>query len=279
MAWYRLEGRHDLPWRRTRDPYAVVISEVMLQQTQVERVLPYYSAWLARWPDFEALAEASPADVIEQWAGLGYNRRAVNLHRLAVSVVERFGGRLPRDEAELRALPGIGPYTASAVRSFAFEESTAVMDTNVGRALARVFCGAATVRDAGEPAVAAVAGAVLPPSSARDHNLALMDLGAMLCRARSPECGGCPVAAWCAWRLAGQPAGGSSTGRTERFEDTVRFARGRIVDALRGGVEMTTEGLAQVLPVAHSARVGAYLEALQRDGLVERDGRVWRLPR
>lgn len=278
MVWYRANGRHALPWRLTRDAYAVVLSEIMLQQTQVERVLPSYDAWLERWPTFESLAAATLAEVIEQWAGLGYNRRAVSLQRLAQAVVSQHQGRLPRDEAVLRALPGIGPYTASSVRSFAFEERTAVVDTNIGRVLARIFAGTATAGDAGAAQVRRIATDVLPRRSVRDHNLALMDLGAVVCRARSPECARCPVARSCTWQLEGQPVGARSVAPGERFEDTARFARGRIVDALRGGISMSAYELGALLPDQHRRRVEDYLGALRRDGLVEAVGDRWRLP-
>ena len=278
MRWYHAEGRHALPWRLTCDPYAVLISEVMLQQTQVDRVLPYYEAWLARWPGFNALSEASPAEVIEQWAGLGYNRRALALHRLAVSVTHDYGGELPRDEAALRALPGIGPYTASAVRSFAFEERTSVIDTNIGRVLGRVFSGTATMAEAGQTAVAGAAESLLPRRNAREHNLALMDLGAMVCRARGPVCEACPLVAMCAWHARGRPEAERPPHTTERFEDSARFARGRIVDALRRVPVLSDAELVAILPGRHSERVHIYLRALERDGMVEHTGAGWRLP-
>ncbi|HEX4747595.1 MAG TPA: hypothetical protein VFU99_12020 [Gaiellaceae bacterium] len=167
LAWYREHAR-DLPWRRTRDPYAILVSEVMLQQTQVDRVVPRYLAWLERWPRVEALAEASPADVIREWQGLGYNRRAVNLHR-AARVVARDGW--PDD---LTALPGVGPYTAAAVRCFAFGEDVVPVDVNVERVQRRT-------------------GKAFSADSAQ----ALMDLGATICLARIPRCGACPLAREC----------------------------------------------------------------------------------
>lgn len=280
MRWYRANGRHALPWRETRDPYAVLISEVMLQQTQVERVLPYYKAWLARWPTFEALAAATAAEVIRQWSGLGYNRRALNLHRLAQAVVAGHGGALPRDEERLRALPGIGPYTASAVRSFAFEERTTVVDTNIARVLARSIACQPNAAVAGPPLLAKIAEGLLPGRNVRDHNLALMDLGAMHCRARNPICGGCPVAGICSWQLAGCPEDEATTSAARRpFAETARFARGRIIDALRSAPSLRTDALTALLPVIHRDRVRIYLEALERDGLIERDEHgAWRLP-
>ena len=278
MRWYRANGRHLLPWRLTRDPYAVLVSEVMLQQTQVDRVLPYYERWLERWPTFAALAEASPADVIREWKGLGYNRRALNLHRLAVEVTARHGGGLPRDPVVLRALPGIGPYTASAVRSFAWEERVPVADTNIARVLARVCAGAASQRELTASALAALAADELPARTPRDHNLAVMDLGAMVCHARAPKCDGCPVAHWCAWRSAGHPTGAIAARRLPVFETTARFARGRIIDALREA-SATGDELRSMLPATHQPKVADYLEALAADGLVVKDANgAWSLP-
>ncbi len=278
MAWYRENGRHGLPWRLTRDPYAVLVSEVMLQQTQVERVLPYYSAWLVRWPTFAALAAATPADVIREWRGLGYNRRALNLHRVAVVVTREHGRQLPRDSATLLRLPGIGPYTASAVRSFAREEPVAVADTNIARTLARVVLGKPSQRDVMPRTIAEVATSLLPPSGTRDHNLALMDLGALVCVARAPRCGECPLAGLCAWRAAGHPATATARQPAPKFEHTARFARGRIIDALRAAPATAAE-LAAMLPPSHAARTGGYLASLERDALVVRaSGDLWSLP-
>lgn len=277
MAWYRTHGRHDLPWRLTRDPYAVVVSEVMLQQTQVARVLPYYHEWLERWPTFGALAEASPAEVIRAWRGLGYNRRGLNLHRLARVVVAEHGGTLPRELSGLRRLPGIGHYTASALCSFAFEQPVAVADTNIARVIARVALGAANQRELPARQVSSVLEGLLPRRAVRDHNLALMDLGAMVCSARSPACGSCPVAEQCRWRANGMPEVAAIRTPAPRFEATARFARGRIIDALREAPATGSE-LAAMLPPRHAASVAAYLASLERDGLVEREGGAWRLP-
>jgi A/G-specific adenine glycosylase len=178
LAWYAANGR-DLPWRRTRDPYAILVSEVMLQQTQVPRIVPRYEEWLERWPTAEALAAATPADVIRAWAGLGYNRRAVNLHRCAQRVAEL--GGFPREPAELRKLPGIGPYTAAAIACFAFGAQVAAPDTNAVRVLERL----------GRP------GAAPPEGRAYEWNQALFDLGREVCIARRPRCGQCPLADGC----------------------------------------------------------------------------------
>ncbi|MFN0146853.1 MAG: A/G-specific adenine glycosylase [Dehalococcoidia bacterium] len=278
LAWYAANGRHGLPWRLSRDPYAVLVSEVMLQQTQVERVVPYYVRWLDRWPGVATLAAASPADVIREWAGLGYNRRALHLHRAAVAVAGS-GGEVPVELAALAALPGVGPYTASAVACFAGERAVPVIDTNIGRVLARVIGGVATARQLAQGEVEALArGLVTGSGDARAQNLALMDLGAMVCGARSPACGVCPLITACRWRKAGYPAGPDRPARLPAFETTARFARGRIVDALRRAPELTAADLAARLPGDHAVRVPAYLAQLERDGLVEPRGEAWRLP-
>jgi len=270
--WYAREGRHDLPWRRTRDAYAVLVSEVMLQQTQVERVLPYYEAWLDRWPSAEALAAAPPAEVLRAWSGLGYNRRALALQRAAASL-----GATALDVTALRRLPGVGPYTAAAVACFAGERRVALADTNIARVIARAVLGLATA--AGKSAaVGDAAAGLLPQRAAREHNLALMDLGAVVCRGRTPDCGACPLARMCAWRRAGFPTVlGKPRAARPRFEATARWARGRIVDRLRAGWATGTE-LGTLVTPAHAGRLDAYLAALERDGLIESVDAGWRLP-
>lgn len=278
MRWYRVAGRHTLPWRLTRDPYAVLIAEVMLQQTQVDRVLPYYAAWLERWPTPRSLAQASIGDVIRAWGGLGYNRRAVSLHRATV-VIEDGGGHVPRERSELLALPGVGTYTASAIASFAFEERVPVADTNIARVLARAVQGVASPRELGVRQVAATTLFLLPLRGARDHNLALMDLGALICTARGPACPECPVRESCAWREAGYPASAAPSRPAPRFEGTARFGRGRIIDALRTAESLSEAELAELLPEEHRPWVPRYLSALQREGMAEQTAvEDWRLP-
>ena len=278
--WYRLQGRHQLPWRLTRDPYAVLVSEVMLQQTQVERVVPYYEGWLARWPDARTLAAASPADVIRAWGGPGYNRRAVQLHRAVCAIVEANGGAVPTEPASLARLPGIGPYTAAAVACFAGGRREVVLDTNVARVVARGWLGVPDHRNVAPRTVRDAAEALLPWVGARDHNLALMDLGAMVCRAREPRCEACPLRDGCEWRGAGYLLSGSASQRTRppRFEETTRFARGRILQLLRTDERLTAEEIAAELPAPHRRRCGEYLAALERDGLVTRHRGAWTLP-
>ena len=294
-AWYARNARV-LPWRGIADPYAILVSEVMLQQTQVERVIPKYHAFLEAFPTFRALADAQPADVIRLWAGMGYNGRAVRLHRLAKEVVEHYHGELPRTAAELRRLPGIGPYTAAAIASFAFGEPGAVLDTNIYRVLSRAVHGVdAPSREAIHP----LAESLLPkpgsPITPADWHQALMDVGATLCTVRQPRCMLCPLRPHCAaaphLQSGSEPALAETSvpyaPRQSRFQGSARYFRGRIVDHLRKqpdtGVEEST--LETVLRNAEAASgapcpiaLSDLLAALERDGLIHReDGRV-RLP-
>jgi A/G-specific adenine glycosylase len=247
LDWYAREAR-DLPWRRTRDPYAILVSEVMLQQTQVARVVPRYLAWLERWPTAAALAAAPVADVLAEWVGLGYNRRALRL-REACAVVAREGW--PED---LRTLPGIGPYTAAAVGAFAFGRDELPVDTNVRRVLERTgFVPAQTPPELGQ---------------------ALMELGAVVCRAREAACGACPVAAaGCAsaGAVAIAPRGRAGDGvARERFEDSNRWVRGRVVEALAAGSALP-EGI-------ELERLERAIASLVADGLVVRGDQGLSLP-
>ena len=294
-AWYARNARV-LPWRGVADPYAVLVSEIMLQQTQVERVIPKYRAFLDAFPTLRALADAQPADVIRLWAGMGYNGRAVRLHKLAREVVERHDGELPRTVDELRKLPGIGPYTAAAVASFAFGEPVAVLDTNIYRVLSRAVHGiTAPSRDAIHP----LAESLLPkpdsPISPADWHQALMDIGATLCTARQPRCMLCPLHALCAaaphLQSGSDPALAEASipyaPRQSRFQGSARYFRGRIVDYLRkqpdaGVKESALETILRNAETASGAPCPVsllhLLAALERDGLIRRgDGRV-RLP-
>jgi A/G-specific adenine glycosylase len=241
LAWYAAH-RRDLPWRLTTDPYAILVSEVMLQQTQVARVIPRYKAWLERWPTASSLAEASIADVLSAWVGLGYNRRALRL-REACAVVAEHGW--PEDLTEL---PGVGAYTAAALGAFAFGRDTVALDTNVRRLFARL-------------------GRELAPRPGEGplFNQATIELGALVCVARSPRCDACPLAQGCAWEGDAEPERRASV----RFEDTDRWVRGRVVAALAAG---------ERLPQIAAERLERVLDGLVRDGLVERDGAVVRLP-
>jgi A/G-specific adenine glycosylase len=197
LAWYRQHGR-DLPWRRTRDPYHILVSEIMLQQTQVDRVLPKYREWLEKYPSLEALAGAPEDDVTMAWRPLGYNIRPRRLHAIARESVTRYGGRLPSDEETLRSFKGIGAYTAGAVLSFAFGQRAAILDTNVARVLFRVFVGAGNPKSHQmRRRLWEISRTVLPHRHVFDFNQALMDFGATMCTARKPRCSECPLRAGC----------------------------------------------------------------------------------
>ena len=188
-----------LPWRETSDPYHILVSEIMLQQTQVDRVLPKYEEWLEKYPSFEALAQAPESDVTQTWYPLGYNIRPKRLHAIAREAVATYGGRLPSDEATLLTFKGIGAYTAGAIRSFAFRQRAAILDTNVARVLFRVFIGGGDAKaHATRKRLWAISAALVPRRRAFDFNQGLMDFGAMLCTARKPKCLICPLTSQCA---------------------------------------------------------------------------------
>ncbi len=235
-AWYASNAR-DLPWRQpATGPWAVMVSEFMLQQTPVSRVLPAYAAWLARWPDAPALASATAGDAVRQWGRLGYPRRALRLHACAQVITERHGGEVPDSLADLRALPGVGAYTAAAVASFAFGQRHPVLDTNVRRVLARLVNGAEPDgRSAASVAEVALAEDLLPPQDERraaTWSVALMELGALVCTASRPACARCPVAAGCSWRRSGSPAA-TSRRKPQRYEGSDRQCRGALLAVLR----------------------------------------------
>lgn len=197
LAWYRANGR-DLPWRKTGDPYHILVSEVMLQQTQVDRVLPKYREWLERYPSLAHLAQAPLDDVAQTWRPLGYNVRPRRLHAIARESVTRYGGTLPSDEATLLSFKGIGAYTAGAIRSFAFRQRAAILDTNVARVLFRVFVARGDPKaHAMKRGLWAISAALVPRKHVFDFNQGLMDLGATVCTARKPRCPGCPMRKLC----------------------------------------------------------------------------------
>jgi A/G-specific adenine glycosylase len=209
LAWYARHGR-DLPWRRTRDPYRVLVSEIMLQQTQVERVIPKYHEFLTRYPTLGALAAARPREVRRVWYPLGYNVRPLRLHQIAREAVARYGGRLPDSPDGLRALPGVGPYTAGAVLTFAYGRDAALIDTNVRRVLTRVFVGPRRARRLrGDRMLWDLATRLVPRGRGYDFNQALMDFGATWCRPRRPRCPVCPMRRSC----ESYPVPGSVNGR------------------------------------------------------------------
>ena len=195
LKWYREHGR-DLPWRRTSDPYRILVSEVMLQQTQVNRVIPKYHEFLERYPTLRDLAAAEPREVREVWYPLGYNIRPYRLQSIACEAVERYGAKIPKDSSKLQAMKGIGRYTAGAIRSFAFHEDAPILDTNVMRVLHRVFCGTGDPK-AKKAKLWAMSAELIPKGKGYDFNQALMDFGAIVCTARNPCCLLCPMHTFC----------------------------------------------------------------------------------
>jgi len=277
LGWFNEHAR-DLPWRRTRDPYAILVSEVMLQQTQVDRVLPYYTRFLERFPTVEDLANAATSDVIRIWSGLGYNRRAVNLQRAARAVVDELGGSFPDDPADLKKLPGIGAYTAGAIAAFAYEQDVAFLDTNMRRVVSRVIFGSESARES--DAIEA-AHALVPPGHGWTWNQALIEFGALHCTARRPACILCPLREECAayptMQVALQRKSSSTRqAKTEPFESTSRFYRGRIVEALRALPADEPAGI-PLVELGSKVREGFtsenlpwlrdLVDGLQRDGL------------
>jgi A/G-specific adenine glycosylase len=277
LDWYAAGGRQ-LGWRRTRDPYAILVSEIMLQQTQAERVEPAWRAFLGRFPTAAALAAAPLADVLTAWRGLGYNRRALNLHRCAATIVERHASSVPDDLAALRALPGIGDYTARAVLVFAFGHRIAPVDTNVARVLARLIAG----RALGRVEAQRLADELVPAHAPAAWTHALMDLGARVCTARSPRCGECPVWASCAWQARGGPdpaAQGEHRPRPQgRFAGSDRFHRGRLVDALRAGPVPRAQLATACAAHGCAEKAERIAAALVADGLAEWSGEELHLP-
>lgn len=273
-AWWQINAR-DLPWRFDRTtPWGVLVSEVMSQQTQMSRVVPYWQTWMQVWPDAAALADATTAEVITAWGRLGYPRRALRLQECARVVRDQYDDQLPRTYDELISLPGIGDYTASAVLSFAFGKRIAVIDTNIRRVLSRVFLGVESLGGAARPAERELAARVLPVHDAQSvtWNQSVMELGAVVCTAKQPLCETCPVSAQCAFLAAGRPGLGERRTRPrQRFAGTDRQVRGLVLDALRK--------LPQKQSVLDRARIESLwndhvqldqcLASLDNDGLIE----------
>ncbi|MCR2764767.1 A/G-specific adenine glycosylase [Microbacterium sp. zg.B48] len=279
IGWYRQNAR-DLPWRRPGFPaWGVLVSEFMLQQTPVSRVVPHLEAWLARWPDPASLASDAPSAAVAQWANLGYPRRALWLHRAATEIVTRHGGVVPSDVDTLLALTGIGDYTARAVAVFAYGARHPVVDTNTRRVLARAVHGRA---HPGPPARRDLADMeeILPDSleGSAIVNAAAMELGALVCTARVPRCRLCPLAEHCAWRLAGYPDTGDLRRRQARFEGSDRQTRGAVLKMLRDAASHTLP-LCEVLPDWPDPRQrDRAIDSLVADGLAEATEGMLRLP-
>lgn len=268
LAWFDA-GRRDVPLRRVRDPYAILVSEIMAQQTQIGRAAATWDSFMARFPTVEALARAAPASVIREWRGLGYNRRALNLRRAARLIVTEHGGQVPSDPDVLQRLPGIGPYTARAVAAFAFGRAVGPVDTNVRRVLGRIVGGA---RQPAARDLQALADDVTPAARPADWTHALMDLGATVCRPARPRCGECPARAWC--RFASEPVAPDVVPAGRRglsFTTTSRWLRGRLLDRLRDAPDEAWVQIAGPLGVHDAEAIDRALRAMAGDGLVERD--------
>lgn len=282
LEWWAAEGRHDLPWRHTRDPWAVLVSEVMLQQTQAARVKERFGDFLHRFPSPAATAQATAGEVIDAWSGLGYNRRAVSLHRAAAQICGHHRGRVPGTLAELMALPGVGPYTARAVLVFAFGRDLGLVDATAGRVVARALAG----RPLAPAEAQAVADAAVPADRGWEWGQAVFDLGALVCRRRQPACGACPVRARCAWAMAAfaapDPAAGSAgeSGPQSPLAGSFRQGRARLVTRLRSGPIGANEMADGAGWPDDPDRAAAAAASLVRDGLAARDGAGGlRLPR
>lgn len=278
--WFRRTAR-DLPWRaEDRTAWGVLVSEVMLQQTPVVRVEPVWREWMGRWPAPADLAAAPTADVLRAWGRLGYPRRALRLQDCARAVVERHGGEVPTGEDALRALPGVGEYTAAAVTAFAHGRRAVVVDTNVRRVLARAVEGVALPAPSYTAAERRLAHATAPADddAATLWAAASMELGALVCTARAPRCGACPVADLCAWRRAGRPVDAhAGRRRTQAWAGTDRQVRGRVMGLLREAPgPVLRDVVAGSWPDA--AQLDRCVASLVEDGLVEQDGEAYRLP-
>jgi A/G-specific adenine glycosylase len=274
-AWYRPRSE-GYPWRRDGiGPYAILVSEVMLQQTQAARVAAAFDGFLRRFPTVSSLAAAAPADVLRAWSGLGYHRRAVALHEAARTIVRVHGGEVPGDPEALQHLPGVGPYTASAVAAIAFGRPVVAIDVNVRRVASRVVLGR-ELEDRDDPRIAAAARVLLDRRDPASWNQAMMDLGREVCRP-TPRCEGCPLEPWCRFRSAGRPGRSAPAQKQSPFEGSNRQVRGRIVAVLR---ERPSAGLSSLGAATGfgADRVGSAVTALVRDGIVERRGRSFRLP-
>ncbi|WP_308220833.1 A/G-specific adenine glycosylase [Microbacterium sp. CIAB417] len=281
--WYRSEAR-DLPWRRPEfheayGAWGVLVSEFMLQQTPVARVIPHLEAWLKRWPTPTAMALATPAEVVTQWANLGYPRRALWLHGAAIAVAERHDGVVPRDVEALLALPGIGDYTARAVAVFAYGDHHAVVDTNTRRVLTRAVGGAAQPGSPSRRDLATMADALpAEPAESALFNAAMMELGAVVCTARSPRCEHCPIRRECRWLAAGRPAGEDTRRRQARYEGSDRQARGAVLRTLRDAAPAGVPQVSVIPDWPDPVQRDRAIDSLIADGLAEASDGFLSLP-
>lgn len=282
LTWFDTRGR-TFPFRGVSDPYAILVSETMAQQTQIARASAKCTSFLARFPTVDALARAAPAEVLREWRGLGYNRRALNLHRAARVIVSEHGSRVPNDLAALERLPGVGTYTARAVAALAFGRAVGPVDTNVRRVLGRIVGGAESPSDRDLQEIADAAAASGRPA---DWTHALMDLGATICRPTRPQCAGCPARTWCQFAATGTAV--SRTGprispatRRPSFHTTARWLRGRLLDRLRDAPGEEWVQLVGPVGVHDAYAIGTALRDMAAEGLVERhptDPLLARLP-
>jgi A/G-specific adenine glycosylase len=275
LAWFDETGR-DLPWRSDPHPWRVMVSEFMLQQTPVARVLPMFDTWMKRWPTPAALAADEPGEAVRAWGKLGYPRRALRLHASAAAIVERHGGEVPSTVDELRALPGVGDYTAAAIASFAFGQRHVVLDTNVRRLFARAVQGIEYPADSITVAERELAAQLLPDRDAHHWAAATMELGAVVCTAKSPRCGTCPIDDQCAWNLAGRPAHAGPPRRGQAYAGTDRQVRGRLLDVLRASDAAVTKATLDAAWDDADQRERC-LRSLLHDGLVHENNGMYGL--
>lgn len=267
IEWFGHAAR-DLPWRRQASPWAVMISEFMLQQTPVSRVLPVYDVWVERWPTPADLAAEPVGEAVRAWGRLGYPRRALRLHAAATAIVERHAGHVPTSRDDLLALPGVGDYTAAAITSFAHGGRAVVMDTNIRRVFARIVSGVEFPANAVTAAERQLATALLPAEDAHVWAAATMELGALVCTARSPQCDACPVAWACRWRAAGHPAHDGPERRGQAWDGTDRQCRGRLMAVLREADGAVPKAMLDAVWPDAQQRERA-LDSLVADGLVD----------
>jgi A/G-specific adenine glycosylase len=273
--WFK-KNKRDLPWRKT-DAWGVLVSEIMLQQTPVQRVLPIYNEWMERWPTPAHLAKATPAEVITAWGRLGYPRRALRLHECAKVIANELNGAIPSTEVELRKLPGVGEYTAAAIVAFAYNGSSLVLDINIRRLFSRLYKGEESPTTAPTKAERVVYAQYVPDKNAHIWAAATMELGALICTAKSPLCGRCPVADHCSWRSLDYPAS-ERVKRTQTWHGTDRQCRGTIVQALRENSTLTKKQIHLLWDVP--SQVEKALLTLLDDGLIEERGKSsYSLPR
>lgn len=275
LDWYQ-ENKRALPWRNT-SPWGVLVSEFMLQQTPVQRVLPQWHRWMELWPTPADLAAASLSDALREWGRLGYPRRAKRLHQCAQVIVTDHGGEVPASLNELRALPGIGEYTAAAIRAFAFKESEVVLDINIRRLYARCWSGIATPTNAPNNSERELAKSLIPVGDDGRWAAATMELGALICKARTPLCSHCPLADICTWRALGYPQSEVEKRTSAQWQGSDRQCRGVIMNALREAPEVKKQELAKIW--GDRSQYEKAIASLLDDGLIEKRGSNYALAR